>query len=295
MTGLQPSIKGKIINALFYLKNIGKSEKTVKTYSYRLLYLGKHANLDNPEDVKGFIADKRCSNSYKNELVKAYDHYVKYNNLSWEKPHYRWERKIPRIPKTEAIKKIIARSSQRYATVFTLLVETGAMPFELHQARLRDIDLERETLNIQGFKGHASRVHKLKSNTIVMLKRYLGKYSSNQPFPKPDAMGKRWRKFRNIVAATLAEPEIRKIRLYDLRHYYGTMTYSRTKDILYVKQQMGHKKIETTLLYTQLINFGNEEYTCRTAKTVKEATDLIEAGFEYVTEMNGLKLFRKRK
>jgi len=38
-------------------------------------------------------------------------------------------------------------------------------------------------------------------------------------------MRKRWRKFRNIMPATLAEPEIKKIRLYDLRHYYGTMTY----------------------------------------------------------------------
>ena len=30
-------------------------------------------------------------------------------------------------------------------------------------------------------------------------------------------------------------------------------------------------------------------------KTVKEAKQLIEAGFEYVTDMNGVKLFRKLK
>ena len=73
------------------------------------------------------------------------------------------------------------------------------------------------------------------------------------------------------------------------------MTYHRTKDILYVKQQLGHKKLETNLIYTQLVNFGEEEYTCKVAKTIDKARQLIENGFEYVTEMDNLKLFRKRK
>ena len=36
-------------------------------------------------------------------------------------------------------------------------------------------------------------------------------------------------------------------------------------------------------------------YTCKTVTNIKEATQLIENGFEYITEMDGLKLFRKRK
>ncbi len=39
----------------------------------------------------------------------------------------------------------------------------------------------------------------------------------------------------------------------------------------------------------------DKEYTVKTAKTAEEARKLIENGFEYVTEMDGLKLFRKRK
>ena len=74
------------------------------------------------------------------------------------------------------------------------------------------------------------------------------------------------------------------------------MLYRKTKDILFVKQQMGHKKIETTLVYTQILQFEKDEnYTCKVAKTIDEATQLIESGFEYVTEMEGLKLFRKTK
>ncbi len=59
---------------------------------------------------------------------------------------------------------------------------------------------------------------------------------------------------------------------------------------------MGHKKIETTLIYTQLLQFEKgDNYTCKVAQNVEQATELIENGFEYVTEMDGLKLFRKRK
>ena len=59
---------------------------------------------------------------------------------------------------------------------------------------------------------------------------------------------------------------------------------------------MGHRKIETTLVYTQLLQFDNDEkYVCKVAQNIEQATELIENGFEYVTKMEGLKLFRKRK
>ncbi len=73
------------------------------------------------------------------------------------------------------------------------------------------------------------------------------------------------------------------------------MLYHKTKDILYVKQKLGHKRLENTLIYTHLVNFKAEEYTVRVAENLEEACKLVEAGFEYVTEMNGNKLFRKRK
>jgi hypothetical protein len=37
------------------------------------------------------------------------------------------------------------------------------------------------------------------------------------------------------------------------------------------------------------------KYTCRVAKTLKEDKELIEAGFEYVTQLDGLKIYHKRK
>jgi integrase len=101
---------------------------------------------------------------------------------------------------------------------------------------------------------------------------------------------------RNALAEKLHDPSIKNIRLYDLRHFYATMEYAKTKDILHVKQQMGHKKIETTLIYTQLLNLNDDEWTCKATNNTKDATALVESGFEYVaTTPDGLMLFRKRK
>lgn len=40
---------------------------------------------------------------------------------------------------------------------------------------------------------------------------------------------------------------------------------------------------------------SNEDYTVKVASTVEEACKLLEVGFEYVTEFDEKKLFRKQK
>jgi hypothetical protein len=58
---------------------------------------------------------------------------------------------------------------------------------------------------------------------------------------------------------------------------------------------LGHKNIKNTLIYTQLVDLRDDEYVSRVAKTVQEACQLVESGFDYVTEMDSVKIFRKRK
>ena len=170
------------------------------------------------------------------------------------------------------------------------------MPYELHNVKLRDIDLERGILSIRGYKGHASRTFKLKSETVAMLKWYVNTFRDKKPlFPNPRAINVAWRRYRKRASEKFQDSSILTIRLYDLRHYYATMLYHKTRDILLVKSKLGHKRIETTLIYTQLIDFKGEEYYSAIAKTVKEARALIEEGYEYVCEIEGVKLFRKRK
>jgi integrase len=252
--------------------------------------------LDDPEAVNLFIARKQCLESHKDGLVKAYNHYAQFYGISYVKPKFRCEKKLPRIPTRESIMNVISASSKKYATIFRLLMETGVMPFELANVSLKDIDLDKGTLVVRGFKGHSSRAFKLKNDTLACLREYVRMHYSEKPFPDAYWMGSVWRRIRNKVAEKLKDPNIKSIRLYDLRHFYATMLYHKTKDILLVKQQLGHKKIETTLVYTQLVQFSEEdEFHSATANSVSEAAKLIEQGFDYVCDYERVKLFRKRK
>ena len=62
-------------------------------------------------------------------------------------------------------------------------------------------------------------------------------------------------------------------------------------------RMLGHRNINNTLKYTQLIKTEDDEFISKVAKTVEEACGLIEAGFEYVTGEydDGGKIFRKPK
>jgi hypothetical protein len=76
------------------------------------------------------------------------------------------------------------------------------------------------------------------------------------------------------------------------------MLYHKTKDTYFVMQTLGHKNIKNTLLYIQLeeaLFQGEQDYISKVAKTENEICRLVEAGFEYVTDFDESKIFRKPK
>ena len=285
-----------IINTLLNAKNSGKAQNTIRSFASSLRQLNRHADLKNPESVRTYIANSPHANITKNKLALAYTWFCKTNNIEWKQPYYRWERKIPIIPTTENINKIISASTPRYATIFTILTETGLEGHELATTQRKDIDTEQGIITATGCKGHNSRSFKLKTQTAEMLRTYLAKNTTNNPFPSSKSMSEMWQRARNRLAQTLSQPQLRNIPMRNLRHHFATMKYDQTRDILLVKQLLGHKKLETTMFYTQLIAIsGEEEYTCKTATNIKEATELLEHGFTYIQNIDGIKLYRKRK
>jgi hypothetical protein len=75
------------------------------------------------------------------------------------------------------------------------------------------------------------------------------------------------------------------------------MEFYRTKNIKFVQNILGHKKLENTDVYTHLINFESDEWHVAHARNLEEENKLIEAGFEYVrcSEKDEVAIYRKRK
>jgi len=281
------------------MKKEAYAESTINAVRKRLLYLAKNCLLDQPEVVKGFVAKKECSNAFKETLVEAYDLYCRANSIAWSKPFYDRYDKLPKIPSEEKLNMIIARSSKTFALILSMMKDLGTRPIELTWLKVKDIDLEKGVVTITSAKHCVGRTLKLKAQTLVMLNAYvlLKKIGQNDRLFPVDSgsISEGYRRFRNKLADNLGDMSLKSIRLYDFRHFKATMEYHRTKDLLHVKRLLGHKDLRTTLRYTQLIEIEGDEYHSATAKTIQEAQKLIEQGFEYVVEIDGFKLFRKRK
>ena len=296
-------LKGKIINYLWWMKKQGYAEDTINLNSELLTVLLKRgANLYDPESVKEVIAKQETwGESRKSNAVKAYTLFLTMLGLTWEKPRYKAKRTLPFIPTESEIDDLIAQCGKQMATFLQTAKETAARRGEVFNIKWTDIDLVTNTIRIAAEKGSNPRIFRLSTKLCQMLNSLPRTSESSKVwiYKNKYYLDKQFRRQRKRVTHKLGNPRIRQIHFHTLRHWKATILYHQTKDILYVMQFLGHRKIENTLIYIQLEQalFQNltDEYTCKVAKNLKEATELIEAGFQYVTEMDGCKLFRKLK
>ena len=290
--------KGKIIEYSFWLLKRGYAESTIKGRTKILKILTKReADLFDPESVKEAIAKQKWSEGRKANAVDAYTSFLQMHGMTWDPPKYKRIRKLPFIPTETEIDQLIAGCGKRTSTLLQLLKETGIRIGEAWKLEWTDIDSENGTVRVTPEKGSNPRIFKTSTKLMNMLNSLPKNPKSTKVF------GWRWLKSqerlfvkeRRKIAEKLQNQRILKITFHTFRHWKATMEYHKTKDILHVMQILGHKNINNTLMYTQLVNFKENEYVSKVAKTVKEACQLIEAGFEYVCDVNGAKIFRKRK
>ncbi len=295
-------VKGKIVEYIWWLKKGGYSEQTILGRSKLLLVMTKRgADLYDPETIKAVIAKQTWSNGRKNNAVDAYSSFLKMVGGKWDAPLYQCIRKLPFIPKETEIDQLIAGCTQRVATFLQMLKETGARCGEIWQLKWDDVDFESKVVNITAEKNSNPRVAHLSNKLLEMLtqipKIYGERIFSHAPMPV-DHFGTLFCIQRKRLAHKLSNPRLMKIHFHTFRHWKGTILYHQTKDIYYVMQRLGHKNIKNTLLYIQLeeaLFQGETDYISKVAKTEKDVCSLIEAGFEYVTDFQDAKIFRKRK
>jgi len=290
-------MNAKILEFAWKLKKQGYAESTIKgrvKLLKRLLRLG--ANLLDPESVKEAIAKMACSDGRKELAVEAYSSFLLTFGGKWDPPKYRRVEKLPFIPTETEIEQIIAGCShtKRLMTFLQLLKETGMRCGEACRLQWTDIDFERNAVRISPEKGSNARMLKI-SNRLVAMLQALPKTSTKVFGVSVDAMRKSFVRQRIRLARKLENPRLLQITFHTLRHWKATMEYAKTKDILHVMQLLGHKNIQNTLIYTHLVNVKEDEYIAKVAHTEEEICKLVEAGFEYVCDYNGNKIFRKRK
>jgi integrase len=282
----------------WYLKKKAYSEATVETRVKLLRLLRKRgAILLNSENVKMVIAAQESwSDGHKQVVVQAYNSFVEMMHISWEPPCYIQVKSLPFIPSEKEIDALISGTSRKIAASLQLLKETGMRIGEAWNLKWTDIDIERSTIRCRAEKHGNPREFKSSPRLLAMLDM-LPK-TCEYVFAKANLSGHRWsyEKQRKRLAEKLQNPRLNQIKFHTFRHWFASREYARTNQLLHVQERLGHRNINSTMVYTHLIKTEGDQYYSAIAKTAEEAQRLIEDGFSFVcTTPENVMLFRKPK
>jgi integrase len=300
----QTDVKGKIINFLWWMEKQAYAQQTIRGAGSALRALiARGANLSDPETIKEALArEKTWSQARRRNVINAYTLFLKFSGLIWEKPKCKVPEKVPFIPKEEELDALIAGSGKKSAAFQQVMKETAARPGEVDRLLWTDIDEERYLIRINNpEKGSNSGVYKVSQKLIGML----------QKLPRTDirvfrGISQRSRRTtfertRRRLAEKLANPRLLQISFKTYRHWKATMVQHDVKNPWYVKKFLRHKCISNTERYIHIEEeiFGegcdSDEFISAVASTKDEIKQLIETGFEFVLQKDGLAYFRKRK
>jgi integrase len=274
---------------------------TIQT-KYKILrhMIRENVNLADPDTVKLYIKrNNKWSNGHKTLAVYTYNEYAKMKGIQWTPPYYPKNETLPFIPTEKEIDALISGTGKKVSIVLQALKETGFRIGELWQCKWTDIDEEKSTLKCnnpeKGCKPREVRISaKLLARLNTLPKRNDHIFSNTR-------LGFTRTMFnyqKKRLAEKLNNPRLKQIHFHTLRHYHATRLYNETKSLIEVQARLGHRNINSTMVYTHIVQFDEESqnYNHAIAKDEKEAGELIDNGWTYVlTTPQNIMMFRKRK
>jgi len=300
-TQQQQDIKGKLIQFIWNMQKDNYAKSTITLYSRVLTRLQKAgADLMNSETVKEALAKMNVSPNRKHSIAAAYTLFLAMNGLTWRPPREHITRKLPFIPSEREIDDLIAGCGKKTAAYLQMLKETAMRMGEAAKIKWHDIDLERKIIVLnEPEKNGNPRIFNISSKLVNMLAAIPKTNDSVWGTESKITRGSVFYRQRRKIAHKLANPRLLRIGLHTFRHWKATMLYHETKNPVLVKEFLGHRTLDTTLLYIQtekaLFKEEADNFEVKAVNNSEDVKALLEVGFEYICEKDGLMFFRKRK
>ena len=220
--------------------------------------------------------------------------------LKWKKPKFRVNRKLPFIPTEGEIDQLIACMGKKTSVFLQTLKETAMRSGECSRLKWENVDLQRKTIIINETEKHGNpRIFSISDKLVNMLATLSKKNKYVFGTGSKVTRSSVFYKLRLKAARKLGNPRILKIGLHTFRHWKATMLYHETRDMALVKEFLGHHSLEMISRYIQIEKalFKNDaqNFIVKATKDTEEMQSLLEVGFEYVCQKEGLMFFRRRK
>ena len=158
----------------------------------------------------------------------------------------------PRVLTREEIQRLLAGCDIYHRALFGCLYYNGMRSNEAFSAKKSDIEFAGGYITIQG-KGGKERLVSLNDKMIIILKDYLTEYPDGELlFPSLRGGGKITDIRRALWGACKRAKITKNITPHMLRHSFATHLLEAGKDLMAIKDLLGHSNISTTQIYTHV-------------------------------------------
>ncbi len=171
-------------------------------------------------------------------------------DIKLRKPVY-----LPTVLSAKDISELIRVTNNLKHKIILLLIYSGGLRLgELLNLRIGDIDSEAMKIHIRQAKGKKDRYIMLSEKTLSMLRNYYKKYQPHDFLIEGQKGGKYSpTSVQSVFKTALKKSGIKKkVTVHSLRHSFATHLLDEGTDIRYIQELLGHKRLETTQIYTHV-------------------------------------------
>jgi integrase/recombinase XerD len=232
-------------------------------------FLGRSPDTATPEELRRYqlhLVETGTSSIMLNATITALRFFF---GVTLERPEalskmspVREPRKLPVVLSLEEVTGLIAAADKPpYQAALSVAYGAGLRASEVVALKVGDIDSTRMTLRIEQGKGRKDRYAMLSPVMLERLRAWwrLGRakgkmFDHGWLFPGQNPINPMSTRQLNRICHRAAEAAgiNKRVSMHTLRHSYATHLLEQKVDIRIIQVLLGHKRLETTALYTQV-------------------------------------------
>lgn len=247
-----------------YLKYKNYCIRTIEIYKY---YTNEFLNIVDKtpshityNDIEDYLLKYNYSSTSKqNQVISAVKLFsrsmlkMRITKIHCERP--RKKQQLPEIlSRNEILLVIKSIDNLKHRAIISFIYGCGLRISECINAKISDINGKEQLLKIVQGKGKKDRYVPINYDLLNLLREYYKRYKPvNWLFMGQNGEQYSTTSIRKILDRAVLKAGIsRNIKVHYLRHSYATHLLENGVDLSYIQDILGHKKPETTRIYTQV-------------------------------------------
>ena len=261
-----------------HLSYLAKSDpRTLKPKDFEELKQKKLTEVDKktgrvlaPKTVQHILATARhiFNHAIKNELIKNLTNPIGSGRVRMPKVENQKIGFFTKEKAKELLELLQQRENKRLYELTTLLLFTGARFSEVARLTWSDINFNTSLIFFASSKDGNARYIKMSNRVLEVVNTLYKNKINNLVIPtingnKYEKMPKEWQIEVDKLIPGNDNANKDRLTTHSLRHTHASWLAQSGVDILHIKEQLGHKKIETTMRYSHLIDDRRHQATER--------------------------------